>query len=333
MMRGSNDASQHPTTSPQPWGDAVRIALKGAAMSDDQAKALESFLETHPRHVAARIALCGYSWTRRRVSSSAATLWVECAMWFAENSARSMLVEVLYPWLEVDESNEDCGPVLSAWLKQAASAGNDPDILMHAAWYLRRKDPTLSSNLLRKSLSLDPENPRRLRFMCRIYQDSYRRAGVSMRRQKAGEVLSVLESAVAQAQGVILREIFTLYLAEAAFDAGQIEKAEMYAKELIENTDEESGDAGNRLHRGHIILGRVALLHEDLETAERDLKAAVEAPMSPTLSSFGPDVQLAIELLQHGRRTSVIDYVEVSGSRFGPSVRKRMLTRLKEFIM
>lgn len=50
------------------------------------------------------------------------------------------------------------------------------------------------------------------------------------------------------------------------------------------------------------VLGRVALRENKPEMARTFLRAAGQSPGSPQLLSFGPDLVLARELLEHGEK-------------------------------
>jgi hypothetical protein len=52
----------------------------------------------------------------------------------------------------------------------------------------------------------------------------------------------------------------------------------------------------------------VALARGDIVTAEAELIASARIPGSPQLASFGPNMQLALELLQAGRKDAVLEY-------------------------
>jgi hypothetical protein len=56
------------------------------------------------------------------------------------------------------------------------------------------------------------------------------------------------------------------------------------------------------------VLGRLALLNDDVPEAERFLLLAGEIPGSPVLHSFGPNMSLARELLKRGRRDVVLQF-------------------------
>jgi hypothetical protein len=101
-------------------------------------------------------------------------------------------------------------------------------------------------------------------------------------------------------------------LAQAALDAGDLAKAETYANlALFEKSDaNDAWNRGNRIHKGHIVLGRVALRRDQLPQAREHLLAAGKTPGSPQLDSFGPDFTLARELLEKDDLTTVLAYLD-----------------------
>jgi hypothetical protein len=99
-------------------------------------------------------------------------------------------------------------------------------------------------------------------------------------------------------------------LAKSAFEAGKLEQARQWATVLV-NQSERDWNYGNAVHFGHLILGQLALLGGNLEGAKEELIAAGKTPGSPQLNSFGPNMQLAKQLLEKGERQSVLDYFDL----------------------
>jgi hypothetical protein len=65
---------------------------------------------------------------------------------------------------------------------------------------------------------------------------------------------------------------------------------------------------GNALHYGYLALGRCALLDGNTQQAKEYLLLASDTPGSPQLNDYGPDMTLALELLQCGDQDTVIEY-------------------------
>jgi hypothetical protein len=96
----------------------------------------------------------------------------------------------------------------------------------------------------------------------------------------------------------------------AALRRRRYDPAAALALELLQLANHYRGDwyYGNAVHHGHLILGRVALAGGDISRARQELLAAGETPGSPQLNSFGPNMQLAFELLRAGERDVVLQF-------------------------
>jgi tetratricopeptide (TPR) repeat protein len=100
-------------------------------------------------------------------------------------------------------------------------------------------------------------------------------------------------------------------LAKAAFDAGELDKAERYARELLSDAPVNPKDwnYGNAIFHGNTVIGRVALRRDkNLVLARTSLLAAAETAGSPQLNSFGPNMSLAKDLLAAGERETVLEF-------------------------
>jgi hypothetical protein len=93
------------------------------------------------------------------------------------------------------------------------------------------------------------------------------------------------------------------YKADDAFDAGENDKAQKYAEQLLMSDDFEL------MHHGNVLLGRLALKNGDVEEAKKRLLAAGKSK-PPVLWPFGPNMSLALELLQKGERDVVLQYFD-----------------------
>jgi hypothetical protein len=101
----------------------------------------------------------------------------------------------------------------------------------------------------------------------------------------------------------------------AALEAGESAKAAGLADEMLAlgmgPVAPWNWNAGNLIHYGHLTLGRLALLAEDVDAAEEHLRLAGSTHGSPQLDSFGPDFRLANELLARGRTEVVLGYLDL----------------------
>jgi hypothetical protein len=104
--------------------------------------------------------------------------------------------------------------------------------------------------------------------------------------------------------------------ARTALERGDAACAARQAKELLALAESfrEDWNYGNAVHRGHLVLGRIALASNDLASARAELLAAGRTPGSPQLNSFGPNMRLARDLLAVGERDSVLEYIDLCGA-------------------
>jgi hypothetical protein len=125
----------------------------------------------------------------------------------------------------------------------------------------------------------------------------------------AQEQLGALEKKTSELKG---KELFENLdeLAKRAFDAGEMEKAKAYSKELLKMAQQYPKDwnYGNAIFYGNFVLGRIAIQRGDLKQASQYLLAAGGTPGSPQLDSFGPNMTLAKELLEKGESGVVLQY-------------------------
>ena len=128
------------------------------------------------------------------------------------------------------------------------------------------------------------------------------------------EGLARYERALQAASDPLVKFYLTTKLAPTALEAGDREKAKAYAHALLEQAPafRDNWNHGNAVHVGNLVLGRLALADGDLEGAGRFLIEAGRTPGSPQLNSFGPNMFLAKELLERGRREVVVEYLDLT---------------------
>jgi hypothetical protein len=105
-------------------------------------------------------------------------------------------------------------------------------------------------------------------------------------------------------------------VAERNFRRGDFEAARARALQLLQLAEAEPNEwnYGNAVHKAHLILGRIAFARGDVAIAESELLASARVPGSPQLASFGPNMQLALDLLEAGRKDAVLEYFRLCGA-------------------
>lgn len=102
-------------------------------------------------------------------------------------------------------------------------------------------------------------------------------------------------------------------LVTSLFVDGDHQGARKLANSLLEDAEgfPKDWNYGNAIHAANIVLGRIAVKEDDLEAAGKYLTAAGNTPGSPQLDTFGPDMNLARELLAAGEKKIVQRYFEL----------------------
>jgi len=86
-------------------------------------------------------------------------------------------------------------------------------------------------------------------------------------------------------------------------NAEAFDKAEQYAKELLEQTSE-----GNAVHDGNMVLGLVALDAGDTDKAKSYLLALARVIDGASITTSGPNMSLAKAFLEQGEKEIVLEY-------------------------
>jgi hypothetical protein len=102
-------------------------------------------------------------------------------------------------------------------------------------------------------------------------------------------------------------------IAKVAFNAEEYAKAEKYARALLALAEPHPADPrfGQAWHDANMVLGRLAVKQGDVAKARTYLLRAGHTPGGGTLSSFGPNMSLARDLLERGEKSTVIEYLEL----------------------
>jgi hypothetical protein len=122
-------------------------------------------------------------------------------------------------------------------------------------------------------------------------------------------------------------------VAIAAFEASDYTKAETYANEVLalapqyrEDQRYDHRSYGDAIFYGNMVLGRVAMRRVyNLPKAKARLIASGQTPGSPTLNSFGPNMNLAKDLLEAGERDTVLQFFDECRAFWKMGVREKKL--------
>lgn len=101
--------------------------------------------------------------------------------------------------------------------------------------------------------------------------------------------------------------------AKESFAMQKIQDADRYAHEMLQSMNRFKDDMyyGQVVHDANFVLGRIALASGNLEEAKKYLLASGNSPGSPELEKKGPNLSLALDLLQKGQKEVVVEYLEL----------------------
>jgi tetratricopeptide (TPR) repeat protein len=288
-------------------------AMEGGKLSSQEVAELESAVAEDPDDEAQYAKLLGYYSHHRYQSDEARTAHERHALWIVTNKPeRPLAVTSMVTILGAipGEARDEAGRL---WKQHVDASPDSVLVLAHAAEFLQFADRTLAREYLERCVALEPDNPDWHMHLGMVL----RRAGgrdlsPEERRKDAGLALTAFEKASELTQLPEAQRYFLQLKGKAAFESGNYDKAQAYAKALLAvDADEDEWDYSSAKHHGNLILGRLALRQGDVDKAKEHLLVAGDIPGSPQLGSFGPNMALARELLEKGERDVVLEYFKL----------------------
>lgn len=341
-----------------PTSDHDDMVLAGMDPTAEEADALERRLELDAFDLHVRTQLVLYYYYRAylyhpkrlRDSGGDPSIHPEYArnhrkhvLWFIRNAPEARILghgaARIDPFLNAD------GYVAGklAWLSQLEREPTNVELLGNAAKFVsEHQDRDLRRGILKRGQILDPENSKWPHDLGHMYLrgamfgygfKGFELAGdpdvpsgladlvvPSPTEGPEGSALMAMElfqRAYELAENNVERVGLLGRLAEAAFLAHRYQDARAFATAMLSG---ENRDAISEwgVHRAHIVLGRLALIDDDVTRAKYHLQEAGKVAGSPSLDGFDPEVSLAAELLERGETDVVLAYFEL-WSKFWPT--------------
>ncbi|HEY5774679.1 MAG TPA: tetratricopeptide repeat protein, partial [Xanthomonadales bacterium] len=102
------------------------------------------------------------------------------------------------------------------------------------------------------------------------------------------------------------------YAAETCFWSGNYAQSKVFTQLLKDNMDHFDAytTRGQMLHDYYTLMGRHLLQEGRTQEANQHLLQSVELQPSPAMSSFGPNMELAMDLLKAGETATVLEYLD-----------------------
>ena len=258
-----------------------------------------------------RILLIG-CYHRKLQSETARTKLRGHISWIIENVPNSAIAGMLgsFCFAEFKDRGEFYDQVKRLWLGVVRANPQNALVLGRAGEFFKLLDKVWSGELLRRAKAIEPENPRWSKRLAFLYK-----LEMTKRQDESRQDWAAMELAEWQHAGSLLTgeqgpsELLDK-LAEAALEAGDLDRAEGYARKLLADASP-AWHNGDAIHIGNLVLGRVALRRGDIEKAKSHLIESARTDGSPVLCSFGPRMILAKELLGRGEAEVVLRYLKL----------------------
>jgi len=256
--------------------------------------------------------LLGYYFGAQFNSRESAKLHREHVLWLIEKSPEAEVLSLPCGSIDRIMNARDFAKAKKLYLKHLELQPKNPKILKNASKFFGMSDPAKSEELLKLAATIAPQDPAWPLELGHVYSRKLiGNTDPEKRRATATQALEHFERAN-ELSSVMGRDAMLTSLGKMAFAAGETEKAKTYAAEMA-NTSEDGGQSwnyGNKVFMGNQLLGRIALAAGDVEEAKKRLLEAAKTPGSPQLGSFGPNMQLASELLEAGEKETVLEFFE-----------------------
>lgn len=312
--------------------EAVTAPLKARAeaLTDEEAAALGERLDEDPRDLETRLVLLFRELPgprRARGERSDPRPHGELVLGLIEHHPRAVIAGtaglMLYPY---KRDGMYTGPAwdgaIELWERLAKEHPKDAAIACNAGCFMMADpfrlamDGERALELLQRARTLEPKGPRwalKLGALHSMRQRMTRDAGQRTREGlQAVEHLRAAWDLTPKTEQTALRVMgdpVSMALAKAYLDADDLSEARHFAHATLDAEDEES-PRGAVVFSMNDVLGKVALAEGDLDLASRYLLASATTTGSAVLGSFGPDFDLAHDLLIAGRRAVVLAFLE-----------------------
>lgn len=290
--------------------DAHFLTMLGGEMTTAEKVSLEEQVAKNPVDVESRTKLLGYYFITGRQDSDAVSARQRHVLWLIENAPESEVLGLPYAQLDKILEPEGYERGKRAWLQVIEALPGNLCILKNASKFLALHDRDMSEDILLRGQALDVKDPVWPRSLGRLYSLRLIRLHVGPEHKALAEKAFQQYQLAYDLSDPMGKDALLSDLAKTAFAAGLVDDAKRYAKLMLDD-DTAGWNHGNRIHHGNLVLGRVALSDGNLEEAKARLLLAGKTSGSPQLSSFGPNMLLAKELLERGETSVVLEYFEL----------------------
>lgn len=315
--------------------------MAGMKLTAEEAGALEARLDADAHDLNARSQLVVYYHRKSIFDSVIQGIHSQHVLWLIANAPHADILADPFGTIDPFKNAEGYLEGKRAWMTHLEKEPTNVTFHANAAnFFSNFQDRELVVETLQKTQSLDPDNSRWPTLLGHVYlRDAQfgKTVGEGLELPKGIDVndldlpnglAGLFDSKPANtiASAVMALEQFKraheladndteqalllALLAQAAFKAERHEDARRYATSMLHSEPSQfSNESG--VHKANIILGRLALVEDDVALASHHLLEAGKVEGSAPLGSFGPNMSLAAELLERGEKDIVLEYFEL----------------------
>jgi tetratricopeptide (TPR) repeat protein len=273
---------------------SMHLVMGARSMSEAEKNTIEQRIARNPTDLDARLIFAaGATPFDHRPS------WRSNALWLIREYPDHPLVAQFVPiqFMHLDDE------VIDIWTQHMAAHPDDVVLLQNAAMFYEVIDKKRSLEIYQRLRKLQPD---RYEWAESTAREHWFAAETPDADQKAEQLAALADYRAALSLAGPERHRVLPLAADAALAQGETTEAEGYADELLR-----TGNANaNELHRGHILLGRIALSKKHVKEASAELLLAGKVTADPVLQSFGPDMTLASDLWNAGAHAATSEYLK-----------------------
>ena len=279
---------------------SILLLYSGKSLLKAKAEELEAALRKEPEKIENRVTLIGYYTWNGRSSSDRQRLRAH-VLWMIENHPEH--AATAEPSLrDLPDDPEGNVQILEVWNKHLQSRSDDLAVLKNAEKFYFGKDPAEADRLIHRISASEPNNrewPAELAQLYRMFGIPGENIGNPAERalEEYRRVLELTKNPAA-------RMALSGEMADAAFKIGDFPAAAQLANIYLKSPDRTA------VQRANTILGRVALRTGDIAGAKQYLLDSADDGAARDIAFSGPTLVLAKEMIEHGERDAVVEYLE-----------------------
>jgi tetratricopeptide (TPR) repeat protein len=295
----------------------------GRNASEADAAGWKARFEADPQDMLARASWIGWRMYRDLHVFLRSPEFNEQILWLVRNQPGSTLTNLIAPLGAGRQFGMRESELKRAWLAALDQHPEDLRVLRNAASYFGLEDRDKTLELLEAIRIRSKDDPgaewalaSHWLLRARRFRSRFGAAPFEFEKEfdadNGRRALEHAERAIELKGPDSFSEWYEVTRIEAAAAAGAWDRAtEVSRAALARIADGSSGRVtGNLAFHANRILGHAALRRADIPAARQHLLACCSGGSSPQLGSFGPDWSLPCELLEHGERGVVLEFLK-----------------------